>query len=71
VGINSLYTVENDTGPDDANHAPLGLIIFHDPKEPKDGQVLEGAQLYDLVPTLLHRYGIEAPLGLRGKILPV
>ncbi|MBE9113316.1 alkaline phosphatase family protein [Nodosilinea sp. LEGE 07298] len=71
VGINSLYTVENDTGPDDANHAPLGLMIFYDPKEPKDGQVLEGAQLYDLVPTLLHRYGIEAPLGLRGKILPV
>ena len=71
VGINSLYTVENDTGPDDANHAPLGLMIFYDPKAPKHGQVLEGAQLYDLVPTLLHRYGIEAPTGLRGKILTV
>jgi predicted AlkP superfamily phosphohydrolase/phosphomutase len=28
VGINSLHTVENDTGPDDANHAPFGLMIF-------------------------------------------
>ncbi|MEA5448190.1 alkaline phosphatase family protein [Leptolyngbya sp. CCNP1308] len=71
VGINSLYTVENDTGPDDANHAPLGLMIFHDPKAPKEGQILEGAKLYDLLPTLLHRYHIEAPLGLRGKVLSV
>lgn len=71
VGINSLYTVENDTGPDDANHAPLGLMIFHDPKAPQGGKVLTGAQLYDLLPTLLHHYGIEAPTGLRGKVLPL
>jgi len=71
VGINGLYTVENDTGPDDANHAPFGLFIFHDPKAPKDGQKLAGAQLYDILPTLLHRYGIEAPGGLRGKVLTV
>ena len=71
VGLNSLYTVENDTGPDDANHAPFGLMIFHDPKAPKGGQVLEGAQLYDIVPTVLDRYDIPAPKGLRGKILPI
>jgi predicted AlkP superfamily phosphohydrolase/phosphomutase len=71
VGLNSLYTVENDTGPDDANHAPFGLMIFHDPRQPKQGQVLEGAQLYDIVPTLLHRYGIMPPSGLRGKVLPL
>ena len=71
VGINSLYTVENDTGPDDANHAPFGLIIFHDPRQPKQGQVLTGAQLYDIVPTLLHRYGVTPPAGLRGKVLPI
>jgi predicted AlkP superfamily phosphohydrolase/phosphomutase len=71
VGLNSLHTVENDTGPDDANHAPLGLMIFHDPRQPQQGQVLTGAQLYDIVPTLLHRYGITPPVGLRGKVLPV
>lgn len=71
VGIDSLYTVENDTGPDDANHAPLGLMIFYDPAAPQPGQVLKGAQLYDIVPTVLNRYGIEAPAGLRGKVLPV
>jgi predicted AlkP superfamily phosphohydrolase/phosphomutase len=69
VGLNSFYTVENDTGPDDANHAPFGLMIFHDPSTPRGGQVLEGSQLYDILPTLLHHYGLEAPAGLRGKIL--
>jgi predicted AlkP superfamily phosphohydrolase/phosphomutase len=71
VGLNSLYTVENDTGPDDANHAPFGLMIFHDPRQPQQGQVLTGAQLYDIVPTVLHRYGLTPPAGLRGKVLPV
>ncbi|NER81608.1 MAG: sulfatase-like hydrolase/transferase [Leptolyngbya sp. SIO1D8] len=71
VGLNSLYTVENDTGPDDANHAPFGLMIFHDPRSPKQGQVIEGAQLYDILPTFLHRYGITAPSNLRGKVLDI
>lgn len=71
VGIGSFHTRENDTGPDDANHAPFGLMIFHDPQHPKNGQVLEGAQLYDIVPTLLSRYDVDAPNGLRGKVLPL
>ena len=71
VGINSIHTVENDTGPDDANHAPFGLMIFHDPKTPRGGQVLEGAQLYDIMPTMLHRYGIAGPDKLRGKVLDI
>ena len=71
VGTGNIHSTENDTGPDDANHAPFGLMIFHDPTTPKQGQVLEGAQLYDILPTVLHRYGIDAPQGLRGKVLPV
>ncbi len=71
VGSGALHTLDNDTGPDDANHAPFGLMIFHDPKNPKNGQQLEGAQLYDILPTLLSRYEIKPPVGLRGKVLPV
>ncbi|MDX2215792.1 MAG: alkaline phosphatase family protein [Oculatellaceae cyanobacterium bins.114] len=71
VGSGTLHTLDNDTGPDDANHAPFGLMIFHDPKNPKNGQRLEGAQLYDILPTLLSRYEIKPPVGLRGKVLPV
>ena len=69
VGLGSLHTVENDTGPDDANHAPFGLMIFHDPRAPGGGQALAGAQIYDILPTLLDRYGIAAPADLRGQVL--
>ncbi|MBV9708345.1 MAG: alkaline phosphatase family protein [Chloroflexi bacterium] len=69
VGGNELYTAENDTGPDDANHAQYGMFIFHDPHHPGNGKWLEGAQIYDVLPTLLQRYGIEAPKGVRGKVL--
>ena len=71
VGVQSLYSLENDTGSDDANHAQHGLIIFSDPQQPKNGQKLEGAQIYDLLPTLLSRYEIAVPAGLRGKVLSV
>jgi predicted AlkP superfamily phosphohydrolase/phosphomutase len=69
VGYGSLYTTDNDTGADDANHAPYGMMIFYDPKHPRQGQPLAGAQLYDILPTLLDRFGIEPPKGLRGKVL--
>lgn len=71
VGGGSLYTTDNDTGPDDANHAQYGLMIFYDPQNPRSGQQLQGAQLYDILPTLLHRFNIAAPAGLRGKVLPI
>lgn len=71
VGMNCLYTRDNDTGPDDANHAQHGLMIFYDPQAPKGGQRLEGAEIYDILPTLLNRYNIQAPAGLRGQSLPL
>ena len=71
VGHAELYTTNNDTGPDDANHARYGLMIFHDPQQPKGGQVLDQAQIYDILPTLLDRYQLTAPPKLRGKVLPV
>lgn len=71
VGLvgNSLYTRENDTGPDDANHAQHGLFIFSDPRQPGHGRQIEGARIYDIVPTLLHTYAVPLPGGLRGKVL--
>ncbi|GMV99432.1 MAG: hypothetical protein AMXMBFR84_05710 [Candidatus Hydrogenedentota bacterium] len=29
IGISNLFSTENDTGPDGANHAPEGIAIFH------------------------------------------
>ncbi len=71
VGSGELYTTENDTGPDDANHAQYGMMIAYDPQHPGNGQQLEGAQIYDVLPTLLARYGLKGPAGLRGKILQI
>ena len=71
VGMGAIHTRDNDTGPDDANHAPFGLMIFHDPQAPKPGEKLEGVSLYDILPTLLNRFGIQSPSGLRGKVLPL
>jgi predicted AlkP superfamily phosphohydrolase/phosphomutase len=71
VGHGEVYTIENDTGSDDANHAQYGLMIFHDPQLPKSGDVIRNAQIYDILPTLLHHYGLAPPSGLRGKVLPM
>lgn len=67
VGAHEMYTLENDTGPDDANHAQYGLFIFYDPQHPGHGQKIEGVQIYDILPTLLARFAIQAPAGLRGS----
>ncbi|OKH24962.1 alkaline phosphatase family protein [Chroogloeocystis siderophila] len=71
VGSNSLYTSKNDTGPDDANHAQYGLMIFYDSQQPAQGKVIDNAQIYDILPTLLHRYQLVPPPNLRGKVLPI
>jgi predicted AlkP superfamily phosphohydrolase/phosphomutase len=69
VGGDELYTTENDTGPDDANHAQYGLFIYYDPQQPGKGRRIDNAQIYDILPTLMHRFQLPAPVGLRGKIL--
>ena len=71
VGGGERFPVENDTGPDDANHAQHGLVVIADPAHPGQGQLLEGAQIYDILPTLLTRFGLSAPADLRGKPLPL
>jgi predicted AlkP superfamily phosphohydrolase/phosphomutase len=42
VGLDRIYTYENDTGPDDANHAQEGLFILYDPKASAGGREAEG-----------------------------
>jgi predicted AlkP superfamily phosphohydrolase/phosphomutase len=71
IGDGEIYTTENDTGADDANHAQFGLFIFYDPAAPAGGQQLTNAQIYDILPSLLSRYQLTAPAGLRGKVLPL
>jgi predicted AlkP superfamily phosphohydrolase/phosphomutase len=69
VGGGDLFTTENDTGPDDANHAQYGMFIYDDPIHTGNGTLIEGAQIYDILPTLLTRYNLPQPPRLRGKVL--
>ena len=54
-GDEGLHTFDNDTGPDDANHAQHGMFILRAPGiEPG---LREGAHLLDIAPTVLELLG--------------
>jgi predicted AlkP superfamily phosphohydrolase/phosphomutase len=69
VGSDSIYTFENDTGPDDANHAQEGLYVVAQPGRTGAGR-RDGASIYDVAPTILTQLGIPAPPGMKGRCLP-
>jgi predicted AlkP superfamily phosphohydrolase/phosphomutase len=69
VGLDSTWTFENDTGPDDANHAQFGIFILYDPHNPGGGRQIDGLKIYDVAPTVLTMLGQPAPQGIRGKVL--
>lgn len=62
------FTLENDTGADDANHAPMGMFILVDPRQRGRGSV-GGHQLMDIAPTLLSRMGVKPPPEMQGKLI--
>ena len=68
VGSDSVYTFENDTGPDDANHAQEGLYLYTHPSLPARGRVNDPT-LYDVTPTILAQFGVDAPADLKGMPL--
>jgi predicted AlkP superfamily phosphohydrolase/phosphomutase len=66
VGNPEVYTFENDTGPDDANHAQQGLYVLSHPGLP----VREHhATLYDVAPTILSLMGQKVPADMIGRPL--
>jgi predicted AlkP superfamily phosphohydrolase/phosphomutase len=70
VGIGSVHTFENDTGPDDANHDWEGIFIMRAPdgaRQPR-GE-LRGLTLYDVAPTVLRLCGMDPPADMIGKSL--
>jgi len=70
VGYDSIYTFDNDTGPDDCNHAQFGIVIKHDPAASgnRGGRELHGLQLMDMAPTILTQLGVPVPNDMQGKI---
>jgi predicted AlkP superfamily phosphohydrolase/phosphomutase len=66
VGNPSLYTYENDTGPDGANHDRTGVFSLSNLPGQRTGEA-EGLRLVDVGPSILSMYGIEAPDGAIGR----
>ena len=60
VGYPTIHILENDTGPDDCNHAQFGSFILAASNSPLQGEVT-GARLLDIAPTLLELGGIRDP----------
>ena len=68
VGNGSIHLFENDTGPDDANHAPEGVFIWHNRGKPASGST-ERVSIYDVAPSILDFYSIAAPADMVGRPL--
>lgn len=68
IGTGQIHTFENDTGPDDANHAPEGMLIATGPGIPASGPI-SGMQLMDVTPTVLQLFGLDIPADLQGRAL--
>jgi predicted AlkP superfamily phosphohydrolase/phosphomutase len=67
VGTGTVHVFENDTGPDDANHAHEGLyVLVADGVEPGRG---EERQIVDVAPTLLRLLGEPVPTEMEGASL--
>jgi predicted AlkP superfamily phosphohydrolase/phosphomutase len=68
VGHGRIWVEANDAGPDGCNHDWQGIVIGAGPSFPKRGRV-EGARIYDVLPTALACLGVPAPRGLLGESL--
>ena len=66
VGHGQHYTLENDTGPDSANHAEMGLFVLYEPDRKGLGQVA-GHQLMDIAPTILDLLRVKIPTEMQGR----
>jgi len=70
VGHPSVWTHENDTGPDEANHAQYGIFLMAEARDLlagdgyDRGEKREGLSLYDVAPTVLNAFGIAPPPGM-------
>lgn len=68
IGTGAIHTYENDTGPDDANHAQEGIFILRAPGV-EGRRKLEGLELPDVGPTVLKLLGQEIPEEMIGRPL--
>ena len=69
VGHAGYHTFENDTGPDDANHARNGVFIMAGPGVPAGPR--DGLSILDVAPTILGRFGMPPIERMRGQVIDI
>ena len=68
VGQKTLHVFENDTGPDDANHAQEGIFCWANRGKPA-GRPVEKVSIYDVAPSILDFFGIDTPDTMIGRVI--
>lgn len=68
-GHSRHWTFDNDTGPDDANHAQYGLWVTAGPGVAAGRR--DGMSILDVAPTILGLFGLPPGEGMRGRGLPI
>jgi len=66
VGNPEVFTHENDTGPDGANHDRTGIFVMTGAPGQPVGEV-EGLDLIDVGPTIMNMFDIQTPEGATGR----
>ena len=67
LGHGNIYTFENDTGPDDANHAPDGICIVAGPEIPNEHRL--DLKIFDIAPTVLSLFDLPVPTNMLGHAM--
>jgi predicted AlkP superfamily phosphohydrolase/phosphomutase len=67
IGWPDVYRLENDTGPDDANHAQHGVLLYAPPKGSLGGRELDGMHLLQVAPTVLTLLGLPIPAAMQRE----
>jgi predicted AlkP superfamily phosphohydrolase/phosphomutase len=68
IGGGKLHIFENDTGPDDANHAQEGIFIWRGSARPAS-RGRQTFSIYDIAPTVLDYFGIGVPDEMIGRVI--
>lgn len=67
VGLGTIHTLDNDTGPDGANHAEYGILIAS-PGSIMPARPASGWSLGDIAPTVLGLFGLPIPAHMRRDV---
>lgn len=68
IGLNEIYTFENDTGPDDANHDWHGIFLMQRPTDDTSVNRTD-LDIKDVAPTILHYMDQVIPQDMEGKVI--